>query len=79
MVVVCGVLLLFFANAGPVKSMEQGSEAANDAFVQRWDAFCSDPDKATDLEWLAGFDAAANALSVVDVSWYYIESLNPER
>lgn len=72
-VAVCMALLLFSNMVGPVKNLWRGSAAANNAFVQRWNEFCDNPDQASDLEWLAGFDSAANALDIMDARWYYIE------
>ena len=72
-VAICAAILLLWNMAGSVMSMERGSAVANNAFVQRWKEFYSDPDKASDPEWLAGFDSAANALYVVDARWYYIK------
>lgn len=69
-----GVVALLLLNwTGSVMSMRSGLEKVGDAFVECWDEFGSDPNKASNPEWLAGFDSAAKALYAVDARWYYVE------
>lgn len=70
---VCVVVLLLLNWTGSVMSMRSGLEKVGDAFVGCWDEFGSDPNKASNPEWLAGFDSAAKALHAVDARWYYVE------
>lgn len=71
--VICMVVLLLLNMAGSVKDIQSGSAKANNAFVERWEELKDNPEKASDPEWLAGFDSAAKALYAVDSRWYYVK------
>lgn len=54
-------------------ALQIGSANMNNAFVERWQEFDEQPDRAADPVWLAGFDADFNALYIIDSKWYYVE------
>ena len=54
-------------------NLQIGSAKVNNAFVERWQEFDEQPERAADPLWLAGFDADLNALYIIDSKWYYVE------
>lgn len=65
--------LYFPILANPVGRLSWGRTKINNTFVSRWDEFSDAPEKATDPEWLAGFESDLNALYIADARWYYIK------
>lgn len=68
------VTLLLLNSDRLVTNLVFDSEKVNNAFVKRWDDFDSDMTLASEPEWLAGFDSAAEALYQIDARW---RSVNP--
>ncbi len=57
----------------PLIHLTKGSVRVYNAFVQQLNELREDPEKASDAEWLAGFDSAAGALYTLDARWLYVE------
>lgn len=58
---------------GSLMDMEKDSARANNIFVEKWNEFAANTDKAADAEWLDGFDAAVESLYVIDKRWYNVD------